>query len=705
MTVLGRAPVRTPRDLAGGRVLLGASVYPELLDVEQRLELLDKLAALGCNVLRVGESSWGNLQPAPDRFEFGWLDDFVAAAAARDFSVILGTGSYIPPQWLASDPAVRVRPHPAEMIHPMSRKAACLNNDKYRDACRSFVLSLGRHYGGHPAVLGWQVDNEIETAMPICYCDACTEAWKGWLRREFGDEAAFNERLFLVSWGMSISSFDGLPQPSPTFESTQLPALSLVHRRFRRDVVFNFLQLQVDALREAGATQWVTTDWNVVFDGLSDDPRVAETLDFAGLNYYPPVDEATDGWGRPAEPSFFVSTAWHQDRVRSAHGLGGWLLTETRIGTMGTTVVVDPFPREDQFRMWLLQALAFGAFGLLFWSGNRWRGGHWPHWGGLLDWSGVEEIEAPWVREFSAVLRRIGPQVLDTTVQASAVVLTDFEQRSMLSLYPHTPENLAGVATVIDALHRLGIGVDCLSPARLSADRLEAYEVALLAPTPFVDDGVSAMLEQFVVSGGKVVVMPGSGYQDRDGVFLRGGLGSGLSAITGVSSHTVRRSDFELRTGQVLQVRWTGQDRPVMTTGFLEPFRGVAATTLATYDAPGDVIDGRPAAVERRPDVGTGAALKLGFWPAGDSFGALLGRWLGGEHFLVEPAPPGVFVVPRDDGSHFVVNTTAKPAWLRTLRPSIDRIGGSPHGTTMALAPFEVLWLEPAQSERATGQP
>jgi hypothetical protein len=49
--------------------------------------------------------------------------------------------------------------------------------------------------------------------------------------------------------------------------------------------------------------------------------------------------------------------------------------------------------------MYGLEAAAFGPCGLFYWSGNRWRGGHWPHWGGLLDWSGLPEPDFDWAVE------------------------------------------------------------------------------------------------------------------------------------------------------------------------------------------------------------------------------------------------------------------------------------------------------------------
>ncbi len=85
-----------------GRFLFGASVYPDIDGAGQSKAILDLLERAHMNVARVGESSWGNLELAPGQFNFGWLLDFLDQMQRRGISAILGTSTYIPPQWLAA---------------------------------------------------------------------------------------------------------------------------------------------------------------------------------------------------------------------------------------------------------------------------------------------------------------------------------------------------------------------------------------------------------------------------------------------------------------------------------------------------------------------------------------------------------------------------------------------------------------------------
>lgn len=250
-------------DTRASQFLFGASVYPELQTREEWNRMLDEFQKAHFNVVRVSESSWGNLETGPGQYNFAWLQQFLDDLNRHGMKAILGTSSYIAPQWLAAkNPDVLVQPRPGQRIHPMARKAACLNHPEYRQAVRRYVSALGRAFKDHPAVIGWQLDNEIEAVVGrVCYNPACERAWHQWLRERFGSLEEFNRRLNLVSWGMQVDSLDLVPQPGETVEGVRrLPALQLASLHFRRDVILNFFAEQTAALREAGVQQWITTD-------------------------------------------------------------------------------------------------------------------------------------------------------------------------------------------------------------------------------------------------------------------------------------------------------------------------------------------------------------------------------------------------------------------------------------------------------------
>lgn len=104
--------------------LYGASVYPELQTREEQIKMLDLFQKSGLNLLRVAESSWGNLETASGKFNFGWLRFFLDEMQKLKMKAMLGTSSYIVPQWLsAKHPEILWQYEPGNHSHSMARHA------------------------------------------------------------------------------------------------------------------------------------------------------------------------------------------------------------------------------------------------------------------------------------------------------------------------------------------------------------------------------------------------------------------------------------------------------------------------------------------------------------------------------------------------------------------------------------------------------
>jgi beta-galactosidase len=671
----------------------GASVYPELQTRDEWNKMLDHFQRAHMNRVRVSESSWGNLEIASGKYNFAWLRGFLDDLEKRNMKAILGTGSYIPPQWLAAGkPEILVQLHPGVKAHPMARHAPCLNHPLYRNALREYILAIGKEFKDHPTVIGWQLGNEMEGSVTwICYNPACEKAWAEWLKKTYHTPEEFNRRLYLVSWGMQVRSLEEVPQPS----GKRIAALTLAHRHFRRDVLLDFFGMQAEALREAGAQQWIMTDWNTVWDAVADDPQAGEIMDIAGLNYYQPWADNSDFWS---------DLAWHQDMHRSAYGCKHFITTENRFGVVGDTILWDktgPFPRHEQFRMWGLEAAAFGTSGLLYWTGNRWRGGHWPQCGGLLDWSGHPEPDFDWAVELGEIFQKWGQHLIDNPVKATAVALTDFEQRVALEVYPHIRSSPAVLPQSFDALHRLGIGVDSMNlVAAQDPSNLEKYSLVLIpAATAMDNPRVTAALKDFAQGGGVVMITPFTAYMDENGIFRTDGFAANLRELTGGLVRTIRWMGSAEGSGRKgPEVEWRGGGMtgisPVGLDGYCE-FMEVdpEAELLATFKSDQAILDGRPAVTQRK--LGRGVVVKLGFWPKDDGLLRLIRQLISdGGAFLSAPVPAGVLAVPHTDNSMFIVNTTGKEMAIELSRAASDRFSDTKLSGKTQLKPFQVLWLD-----------
>ena len=704
-----KAPARSRQEIT--EFYYGASVYPELQTRDEWNAMLDHFQRAQMNCVRVSESSWGNLETASGRYDFGWLHHFLDDLEKRKMRAILGTGSYVPPQWLtAANPEILVHLHPGVKAHPMARHAPCLNHPLYRNAVRQYALALGKEFKDHPTVVGWQLGNEQEGSIErLCYNPACERAWRDWLKKTYHTPEEFNRRLDLVSWGMKVGSLDAVPQPGEGVEESgaAIAALTLAHRHFRRDVLLNFFLMQAETLREAGVPQWILTDWNLGWHAVADDPLAASCMDIAGLNHYQ---------RQPDNPQSWRDFTWHQDMHRSCYGRTHFITTETRFGVIGDTFIEDPAPPREQYLMWGLETAAMGTCGLLYWSGNRWRGGHWPHWGGLLDWSGHPEPDFDWAVELGKILAKWGKHLIENPVKATAAVLTDFEQRAALEIYPHLKSSLTVLPECFDALHRLGIGVGSVNLSNAAAPaNLKKYALVLIpAATALDDPKVTASLQEFAQGGGVVIITSFTSYMDKDGIFRDDGFAANLRGLTGGLVRTIRwmglsnspsparvhswgLGSSSTTAGLGPSVEWQGGGlsgfSPVGLEGYCEYMEvDSSATTIATFKSGQAILDGRPAAIQRK--LGRGVVVKLGFWPGDDGLMRLIKQLVPDSGSLLSaPAPQGVIAVPHTDNSLFVVNTTGREMVVQLARMSTDRLSETSLTRYAKLPPYQVWWL------------
>jgi beta-galactosidase GanA len=217
----------------------------------------------------------------------------------------------------------------------------------------------------------------------------------------------------------------------------------------------------------------------------------------------------------------------------------------------------------------------------------------------------------------------------------------------------------------------------------------------LAAATALDDRELPAVLKAYASKGGHVVVSPFTAYMSNDGVFRGDGFGANLADITGAVVRTARRMGTQADAGREDQkVAWLDSVSPVGIDGYCEYLKPQAEAELfGRFQSSEPVLNGQPAAVRRK--LGSGSAIKLGFWPKDDSLAKLFRSLVReGPSLLASPAAPGVQAVPRTDASLFVVNTSSKNTSIQLSRAATDRLSGRRVEGQVQLGGYAVLWLE-----------
>lgn len=168
--------------------IFGSNYYPEAWEHTEIDKDLDLMVKLGLNCVRIAEFAWATMEPEDGKFDFSLFREVVDKCRERGISVIMGTPTACPPQWLANK-------HPEIFAVAIDgthqtiggRRDVCPGSEVYLKYCDRIVEEIAKEFGRDDNVIGWQIDNEIEPergnlgAMG-CTCDECEKRFREYMK-------------------------------------------------------------------------------------------------------------------------------------------------------------------------------------------------------------------------------------------------------------------------------------------------------------------------------------------------------------------------------------------------------------------------------------------------------------------------------------------------------------------------------------------
>lgn len=159
-TALTGAPngVRLPE-----KILYGVAYYEEYAPYDRLNADVQMMKSAGINVVRIGESTWGTLEPQDGVFDFSHIDRVIRAMDRAGIQVIVGTPTYAVPTWLAREhPDVLAVTATGRNLYG-TRQNMDITNAHFRFYAERVIRRLVEHVKEQPAVIGFQLDNETKS--------------------------------------------------------------------------------------------------------------------------------------------------------------------------------------------------------------------------------------------------------------------------------------------------------------------------------------------------------------------------------------------------------------------------------------------------------------------------------------------------------------------------------------------------------------
>lgn len=480
--------------------LYGAAYYSEYTPTDRLDEDIRLMREAGVTVVRVGESTWSLFEPQDGVFRFEWMDRILDRLHKAGIKVILGTPTYSIPAWMAaSHPEVLSQRWDGKQEHYGIRQNMDIYNPTYRRYCERIIRKMMEHFAGHPAIIGYQVDNEVE-ARKIGNRDYF-EGFREYIRSEFGDSLEeLNRRWGLNYWGMNINTWDEFyDRPGVTN-----PSYKLWWERWNRKVTADFLKWQADIVNEyRRPDQFVTHCFMPYFYNI-DQVEAFRQMDYPAINIYYTMQDAQDG----------MWIAYAGDFMRPVCRRGNFLVTETNAQGTGWSSRDQYPPYDGQLRQNMYAMLASGANMVEYWHWATLHYGQETYWRGLLGHDGQpNRVYAEFARG-AAELEKVGKKLVNLKKRNRVAMLFSHDSKHALDFMPYTNGDQYKDYMVYEALYRQNIECDILSVDKVND--FSGYDMLVVPPLYVATDETLRRISDFVEQGGEVVMLYKSGYCNED---------------------------------------------------------------------------------------------------------------------------------------------------------------------------------------------
>ena len=482
--------------------LYGAAYYSEYTPTDRLDEDVRLMKEAGLTVVRVGESTWSLFEPQDGQFEFAWMDRILDKLHAAGIKVILGTPTYSIPSWMAAE-------HPEVLSHTIDdrqsyygiRQNMDIKNPTYLRYCERIIRKMMEHFAQHPAIIGYQVDNEVE-ARGIDNPDYF-EGFRDYIKDAFNsDLKELNRRWGLNYWGMNINRWEDFYDR----KGVTNPSYKVWWERWNRKVTADFLNWQIDIVNEyRRPDQFVMHCFMPYFCNI-DQVEAFCQMEYPAINVYYTMQDGQDGaW-----------IGYASDYMRPIARHHNFLVTETNAQGTGWSSRDQWPPYDGQLRQNMYAFLSGGANMVEYWHWATLHYGQETYWRGVLGHDGQPNRVYAEFQRGAAELDKVGDRLVNLQKQNRVALLYSHDSKHALDFMPYTDRDQYKDYMMYDALYRQNIECDILPVDNPTMQDFSKYDMLVVPSLYVATDELLQKISDFVREGGEVVMLYKSGSTDYD---------------------------------------------------------------------------------------------------------------------------------------------------------------------------------------------
>lgn len=654
------------------QLYVGANYHPhDDTNTEKIKKDIQLMKAAGLNVVRMGHLAWDSYEPSEGKFDFAWFDKVMDMMNEAGIKVILDIAIRPAPIWLHQKfPSIDIVDVNGDVHYPNHRYMDDVGDPNYQKYAIRYADSLSRHYGKHPALLAFGIDNESGDG-PISYSETVRLRFIEWLKRKYNNTDNLNRAWATQRWSRRINQFEEVGLPVAT-HNNDVPERMLDFRRFISDEVNQILFKVLDKVNTNASDALTNTNaWYYSNLKYFDYSAIAYSgkMMREGCGFYP-GNSLTTNWG-------VMNALFGITRIQFESTNPFWC-------NEFTTMTAVP----NSIRKSAYATLMYGNQMVCGWTWQSMWAGEEQYLQGMVDWDDIPNRKYDEYKQIAAEFKKI-EKFFPYKLQAEVGLAFSFPSQIASSYFPEQHDSQ--VQSCFNMFYYRNMDARMVEISRSNLN----YKLLFIPGVAVMDEVTANKIRDYVKNGGTVIMTSNSAIVDETGQVFASTHPGRLSDIFGIrvgsyeeteNMNEVSRKSY---TGKKLEFSYKGKAIDTESARFdvIEPKGAEVVGSITSLDKDYPIMT-----VNK---YGKGKAIYLGLPANGSVLGPLLDDIIDELGIKKGPEVPSGVMVRQIDKNHFLyLNTTGEPKEIQLKGNSRSILFDKEYKGNFTIAPYEPEFIE-----------
>jgi beta-galactosidase len=659
-------------NVSSQQLYVGTNYHPhDDKNIEKIKKDIQLMKDAGFKAVRMGHLAWDSYEPSEGKFDFAWFDKVMDLMNDAGIKVILDIAIRPAPIWLHHKyPSIDVVDVNGNVHYPNHRYMDDVGEPMFQKYAVRYADTLTKHYGNHPALIAFGIDNESGDG-PISYSETARKRFITWLKKKYATVDNLNKAWATQRWSRRINQFEEVGFPVAT-HTTDVPERMLDFRRFISDEVNQVLFKIINKVNTNAPNALVNTNaWYYSHLKYFDYTAIAYSgkMTRQGCGFYP-GNSLTSNWG-------VMGALFGIARIQFESNNPFWC-------SEFTTMTAVP----NSIRKSAYATLMYGNQMVCGWTWQSMHSGEEQYLEGMLDWDAIPNRKYDEYKKIATEFKKI-EKYFPYKLQAEIGLAYSFPSQIASAYFPEQHDNQLQACFDMFYHRNMDARVVDISKSPLN------YKLLFVPGLAVMDETTANKISEFVKNGGTVVMTSNSAIVDETGKVFASTRPGRLNDVFGIrvtsfeeteALNEISRKSFK---GKKIEVNYKGKAVNSESTRFdvIESKDAEILASITSLDKDYPIITSNK--------YGKGRAIYVGLPAKGEVLNPLLDDLINGLSIKKGPDVPSGVMARQVDANHILyLNVSGEAKEIQMKRNSRSILFDKDYNGNFTIAPYEPEFIE-----------